>query len=32
MNNWLSMSIGMLEFIRFIMMGFSREVTITRMF
>ena len=32
MNNWLGMSIGMLEFIRFIMSGFSREVTITRMF
>ena len=32
MNNWFGMSIGMLEFIRFIMMGFSREVTITRMF
>ena len=32
MNNWLGMSIGIFEFIRFITMGFSREVTITRMF
>ena len=32
MNNWIGMSIGILEFIRFIMSGFSREVTFTRMF
>ena len=32
MNNWIGMSIGILEFIRFIMIGFSREVTIARMF
>ena len=32
MNNLLGMSIGILEFIRFIMIGFSREVNITRMF
>ena len=32
MNNWLGMPIGILEFIRFIMSGFSREVTFTRMF
>lgn len=31
-NNLLGMSIGILEFIRFIMSGFSREVTFTRMF
>lgn len=31
-SNWLGMSIGILEFIRFIMSGFSREVTFTRMF
>ena len=32
MNNWLGMSIGIFEFIRFITSGFSREVTFTRMF
>ena len=32
MNNLLGMSIGILELIRFIMIGFSREVTINRMF
>ena len=35
MNNWLNllgMLIGILEFILFIMSGFSREVTFTRMF
>ena len=32
MNNLLGMSIGILEFIRFIMNGFSREVTVTRLF
>ena len=32
MNNWIGMSIGIFEFIRFIAIGFSREVTITRMF
>lgn len=31
-SNWFGMSIGILEFIRFIMSGFSREVTFTRMF
>ena len=31
-SNWLGMSIGILEFIRFIMIGFSREVTNTRLF
>lgn len=32
MNNWLGMLIGILKFILFIMIGFSRVVTITRMF
>lgn len=35
MNNWLGMlTVGfeMAKFIRFIISGFSREVTITRMF
>ena len=32
MNNWIGMSIGIFEFIRFITIGFSREVTIARMF
>ena len=32
MNILLGMLIGILEFIRFIMIGFLREVTITRMF
>lgn len=30
--NWLGVLIGILEFIRFIISGFSREVTFTRMF
>ena len=32
MNNLLGILIGILKFIRFIMSGFSREVTFTRMF
>ena len=32
MNNLLGILIGILKFIRFIMIVFSREVTITRMF
>ena len=32
MNNWLGMLIWILKFILFIMIGFSRAVTIARMF